>query len=265
MKRLFIVILLVIFAMTAFAGVEWRTKTVTEAQAKGQSNTIVMQVFASGGNVKQVFESVANENEMFQKGSYWLFKAGEGNLYMVNPAEKTYSRLPMSAIMQMAGVVGKLIKIKIKNPVVNSEKLGSDTILGYPCQHSKMLMEYDMEVKIAIIKSKSHEKIEKEVWSTPKFKGMAEMAESFRFRDFKTGMEDLDNLIEEQMKAEAELGFPLKMITVTTSIDKKGNAKEKSRQTMEVLSLGSKNFPALFFEIPAGYKEKQIGFGGDEE
>ncbi len=65
-----------------------------------------------------------------------------------------------------------------------------------PCQHSKLLMEYDMEVKIAIIKSKSHEKIEKEVWSTPKFKGMAEMAEAFRFRDFKTGMEDLDNLIE---------------------------------------------------------------------
>ena len=85
-----------------------------------------------------------------------------------------------------------------------------------------MLMEYDMEVKIAIIKSKSHEKVEKETWSTPKFKGMAEMAESFRFRDFKTGMEDLDNLIEQQMKAEAGLGFPLKMVTVNTSSRQEG-------------------------------------------
>ncbi|HUU05117.1 MAG TPA: DUF4412 domain-containing protein [Patescibacteria group bacterium] len=264
-KTIFVIFLIFIFTMTVFAGVEWRAKTVTESQIKGQSNTIVMQVYASGGNVKQVFESVAAENEMFQKGSYWLFKADDSSLYLVNPAEKTYSRLPMNAIMQMAGVVGKLVKIKIKNPVINSEKLGTETILGLPCQHSKLLMEYDMEVKIAIIKSKSHEKIEKEVWSTPKFKGMAEMAEAFRFRDFKTGMEDLDKLIEAQMKAEAELGFPLKMITVATSVNKKGKAKEKSRTTMEVLSLGSKNFPASFFAIPAGYEEKQMGFGGEDE
>jgi len=265
MKRSFIVILLVIFSASAFAGVEWRAKTVTEAKAKGQSNEIVMQVFASAGNVKQVFESVADENDMFRKGSYWLFKADDSSLYLVNPAEKTYSRLPMNALMQMTGVVGKLIKIKIKNPVVKNEKLGTAAVLGYPCLHSKQLMEYDMEVKVAFIKSKSHEKIEKEVWSTTKFKGMAEMAEAFRFRDFKTGMEDLDKLIEEQIKADAELGFPLKMITVNTSIDKKGNEKVTSKQTMEVLSLGNKSLAASFFEIPAGYEEKQMGFGGDEE
>jgi hypothetical protein len=264
-KTIFIVLLVVVFAMTASAGVEWRTKMVTEAKAKGQSNEIVMQVFASGGNVKQVFESVADENEMFQKGSYWLFKADDSSLYLVNPAEKTYSQLPMNALVQMTGVVGKLIKVKIKNPVVKNEKLGTATVLGYPCLHSKQLMEYDMEVKIAIIKSKSHERVEKEVWSTTKFKGMSEMAEAFRFRDFKTGMEDLDKLIEEQIKADAELGFPLKMITVNTSIDKKGNEKVTSKQTMEVLSLGNKVLPASFFDIPSGYKEKQMGFGRDEE
>jgi len=265
MKRSFIVILLVIFTMTAFAGIEWRTKTVTEAQAKGQSNTIVMQVFASGGNVKQVFESVADENEMFQKGSYWLFKAEDSVLYMVNPAEKTYSRLPLNAIFQMTGVAGKLIKIKIKNPQASIEKLANETILGYPCLHRKILSEYDMEVKIAFIKSKSHERSEKEVWSSTQIKGITEVGEAFRKRDFKTGFEDLDALIAEQMKAEAEAGFPLKMITVTTAIDKKGIAKEKMRQTMEVLSIGSKNFSASFFQIPAGYEEKQMGPGGDEE
>jgi len=264
-KTLLIALFVLIFAASSFAGVEWSSRTVTQAEAKGQSNTVVQQVFAQGGNVKIVFESVADENEMFQKGSYWLFKAADESLYLVNPAEKTYSRLPLNAMMQMAGVVGKLVKIKIKNPVLNNEKLGTETVLGYPCLHSKQLMEYDMEVKIAIIKSKSHVKIEKEIWSTPKIKALAEMAESFRFRDFKTGIEDLDKLIEEQVKADAGLGFPLKMITVNTSIDKKGKAKETSRQTMDVLSVGSKSIPASFFEIPAGYEEKQMGFGGDEE
>jgi len=264
-KAIIVVLFILIFAASSFAGVEWKARTVTQAEAKGQSNTIVMQVFAQGGNVKQVFESVEKENEMFQEGAYWLFKAADESFYLVNPKEKTYSRLPINAMLKMAGVVGKLVKVKIKNPVVNLEKMGTEAVLGYPCQHTKMLMEYDMEVKIAIIKSKSHVKIEKETWSTPKFKGMEEMAEAFRFRDFKTGMEDLDALIEQQMKAEAGLGFPLKMVTVNTSIDKKGKAKEASRQVMEVLSVGSKNFPPSFFEIPAGYTEKNIGFGADEE
>ncbi len=263
-KAILIGLFIFILAASAFAGVEWKTRIVTQAEAKGQSNTVVQQVFAQGGNVKMVFESVAYENEMFKKGSYWLFKAADDSLYMVNPEEKTYARLPINAMMQVAGVVGKLVKIKIKNPVINVEKLGTETILGYPCQHSKMLMEYDMEVKVAIIKSKSHEKIEKETWSTPRFRGLEEMAESFRFRDFKTGMEDLDALIEQQMKAEAGLGFPLKMITVTTSIGKKGKEKEKSRQVLEVLSLGSKNLPASFFEIPAGYSETSIIPGTEE-
>jgi hypothetical protein len=264
-KAIIVVLFILIFAASSFAGVEWKARTVTQAEAKGQSNTIVMQVFAQGGNVKQVFESVEKENEMFRKGAYWLFKAADESFYLVNPEEKTYSRLPINAMLKIAGVVGKLVKVKIKNPVVNLEKMGTEAVLGYPCQHTKMLMEYDMEVKVAFIKSKSHEKVEKETWSTPKFKGMEEMAEAFRFRDFKTGMEDLDALIEQQMKAEAGLGFPLKMVTVNTSVDKKGKAKEKSRQVMEVLSVGSKNFPPSFFEIPAGYTEKNIGFGGDEE
>lgn len=264
-KSILIAMLILLFAASSFAGVEWRARIVTEAQVKAQRNTIEQQVFAQGGNVKMVFETVAKENEMYQKGSYWLFKAADNSLYIVNTAEKTYSRLPIDAMLQMAGVVGKLVKIKIKNPVVNLEKLGTETVLGFPCLHTKMLMEYDMEVKIAFIKNKSHVKLEKETWSTPKFRGMEEMAESFRFRDFKTGIEDLDSLIEKQMKAEAGLGFPLKMVTVNTSIDKKGNAKETSRQVMEVLSLGSKNLPAGFFEIPAGYEEKQMGFGKEEE
>ncbi len=257
-KAILVSLFILIFALGSFAGVEWKARTVTQAEAKGQSNTIVLQAYAQGGNVKQIFETVAYESEMFKQGSYWLFKAADETLYLVNPAEKTYARLPLNAMLQLAGAVGKLVKIKIKDPVVNVEKLGTETLLGYPCLHSKMLMEYDMEVKIAIIKSKSHEKVEKETWSTPKFRAMEEMAEAFRFRDFKTGIEDLDALIEQQMKAEAGLGFPLKMVTVNTSIDKKGRAKEKSRTVMEVLSLGSKNLPAAFFEIPADYTETSI-------
>ena len=59
--------------------------------------------------------------------------------------------------------------------------------------------------------------------------------------------------------------FGVKRADVTIASGEKGREKVTSRQTMEVLSLGNKNLPASFFDIPAGYEEKQMGFSGDEE
>ncbi|HEX9943957.1 MAG TPA: hypothetical protein VGG03_18240, partial [Thermoanaerobaculia bacterium] len=54
-------------------------------------------------------------------------------------------------------------------------------------------------------------------------------------------------------------GFPLKMVTVSTTTQKKGNKTTTTRQTMEVTQLDSSAaVPAATFEIPAGYKETQI-------
>lgn len=263
-KFVLIVVLLICAAVFCFAGAVWKTKTVTEAQGKGQSNEVLMQCLAQNGDVKQIFEEVKNEDSFFPKGSYWLFKSADNVLYLLNPEEKTYSELPFNTIFKLVGAMGKLVKIKISNPEVKLEKLGKETVLGFACNHYKMVVDYDMEMKIVLIKSRGHEHIEKEVWAAPQVKALSEMGEAFRYRDFKTGMQDLDDLIEAQMRAEANLGFPLKTVSVTTSIDKKGNSKEKSRVTQEVLSIGTKNLPASTFEIPADYKKTGIGKRDEE-
>jgi hypothetical protein len=260
MKRIVLAVLVLFFSFAlCFGGVEWKTKSETQGQGKGQSNKIVMQCYAQKGDVKQVFEQVEKEDGLFAVGSCWLFKSADNVLYLVNPKEKTYSELPFNSIFKMVGVMGKIVKIKVSNPEVKLEKLGKETVLGFACNHYKMVVDYDMEMKIVLIKSKGHEHIEKEVWAAPQVKALTEMGEAFRYRDFKTGMEDLDNLIETQMKAESNLGFPLKTISVTTSIDKKGKSKEKSRMTQEVLSLSTRTLPASTFEIPADYKKRDIG------
>ena len=265
MKKIVLAMLVLSFCFAlCFGGVEWKAKSETQGQGKGQSNKIVMQCYAQKGDVKQVFEQVDHEDSFFSVGSYWLFKSTDNVLYLVNPKEKTYSELPFNSIFKMVGVMGKIIKIKISNPEVKLEKLEPEVVLEHRCNHYKMVIDYDMEMKITFIKSKGHEHIEKEVWAAPQVKAMAEMGEAFRYRDFKTGMEDLDILIEKQMKAEANLGFPLKTISVTTSIDKKGNSKEKSRVTQEVLALSTRNFPASTFEVPADFKKTSVGKAEEE-
>ncbi len=262
MKRCATVLIMVLaLGGLLLAGVEWESK-MTLSGEKMKDTLVTMRHFAQGGNVRQDFVSVEGKNPAFVPGTYWIFKAKDGGtMIWVNPKEKTYSELPLGPMMQMVGAIGKLVKITIDNPEVKMENLEGETLLGIPCRHYRMVMEYDMQVKVAFIKDKSRQRQEKEVWAAPLKGGWADVGEAFRNKDLKTGFEDLDELIEKQMKAEAGAGFPLKMIMVTTA-EKKGKTKEVSRMTQEVTSFAAKAIPAEMFEVPEGFQLVQTGLPG---
>ncbi len=248
------------------AGVEFRSQTTTVyEESKKLNNSFTTLTSAQGGNVKQLFEKVSGDNPMLVQGGYWLFLSDRNAMYLVNPQEKTYSEIPLGPMLQFVGVAGKLVKMKIENPVVKVEKIGNETLHGHACEHFRITVEYDMQVKIAFIKKKTHQKSVKDVWSTRAIKALAEIGESFRTRDFKTGFEDLDELIAEQTKAEAAAGFPLKFVQVNYSTDKKGRESVESQMTMEVSDLAVKNLDASLFKIPDGYQRQQMFPGGQEE
>jgi hypothetical protein len=57
-------------------------------------------------------------------------------------------------------------------------------------------------------------------------------------------------------------GYPLKMVTVTTTTPQKRGEKTVDRTTMEVTKLDtSATVAASRFEIPAGYEETQLMLG----
>ncbi|HNX96677.1 MAG TPA: DUF4412 domain-containing protein [Candidatus Aminicenantes bacterium] len=264
MKRYAATMVLILFLGGAlFAGVEWESK-MTMSGEKMKPSVVTMRLYAQGGNVRQDFVSVEGKNPAFVPGTYWIFNVKDGGtMIWVNPKEKTYSELPMGPMMQMVGAVGKLMKISIDNPELKLENLPSESVLGIPCQHYRMVMDYDMQVKIAFIKDKSHQRQEKEVWAAP-LKGWSDVGEAFRHKDLKTGFDELDALIEKQVKAEAGKGFPLKMVMVTTA-EKKGKVREASRMTQEVTAFAAKTIPASMFEVPAGFTKTASGLPGTEE
>lgn len=162
----------------------------------------------------------------------------------------------------MTGMFGQMVKIQIKDHNIKTEVLGDETICGLPCNHVKVTTEYTMKVKIVFIKKtmKIHEV--KEVWATHKMPGMDEINATYKEKDIRTGIEDLDEMIRKNMEQQKKLGFPLKVVTRNIQKNKKGKAKGETITTMEVTEIKTKSFPKSYFEIPADYEEQAAPTAG---
>ena len=253
-EKIFIVsMMIILFTVFSFAGLEWTTSIKATGKGKKANNEIDTQTYAQGGNVKQVFMGVVNEDMFRNQDGYWLYKADEDIIYIVNDKKYNYMTIPMDGLLQMTGMLGQLVKIQILDHEINTEVLPEETVLGYPCNHLKVTTDYTMKIKIAIIKKtfKFHE--EKEIWGTTKVPGLNDIAPGFLKKDFKTGIPDLDEMILKQIEQQKKIGFPLKVITKTTQMNRKGKVKGNTTSTLTVTKINSKNFPGTFFEIPANY------------
>jgi len=267
-KFVLLFVMVCVMASFSFAGIEWTMNMTSTGKAKQQNNEMVIHLYAQGGNVKQVFEQVKNKTDLFLQGGYWLYKADDDNIYIVNDKDKSYMVLPMDMLLQMTGAMGQLVKIEINNPSVKAEALGEETLLGYPCEHVKIVSDYSMKMKMLFIKSSSNIHMENEIWASTKVPGFKEIHLAFLNKNYKTGFEDLDALIQKEMKAHKNLGIPLKTVTRTVT-EVKGKTDETLSNTV-VTKIETKNFPESFFEIPSSYKRQEMkgipsGEGGDEE
>ncbi len=259
MKRCLVLFLVFLFSVVSLSGgIEWTAKSSSQGGKKESNFSLVMHMYAQGGNVRQAFEEMkGSENPLMAKGGYWIYRSDENKLYSVNPENKSYMEIPIDSLMKLTGSMGKLVKMKVSNPVVKREGLSPESVMGYPCEHFRLFMDYEMEVKIAFIKSKSLTKQVREIWSSPKINAASEIGAPFKSKDMKTGFEDMDRLVEAEMKAQGEAGFPLKVVTTTTTTDTKGKKSETTVSTMEVTSLSVKKLPETLFEVPAGYTKEE--------
>ncbi len=257
-KNSFIVWILFLILQTGlvFAGIEWQAKTVFKSGEK-ETNYIISHLYAQGGNVREEFVEIGKKSDPSRKeGGYWIYRSGTNTVIIVDPEEKTYMEVDMDKILQMGGAIAKLIKISITNPNVEVSKTGSEVFGKYRCDHFVIKTSYDIETKVAFIKTKNHVEEIKEIWATNDIPSI-EVAGGFQKKSFKTGMEDLDRLIEKEMQAQKDIGFVLKSITTSKNTDKKGKT-EINITEMNVTDITFKNFPDEFFKVPAGYKKVEF-------
>lgn len=256
MKKISLLLIVSLFlTCTVFAGIEWTSTITTNSTNKKLNNVIVSVVSAEKGNLKQTFTGVSSKSMVYFKEGYWLYKMDKDVIYIVNEKEKNYMALSLDDLLQMTGMFGQLVKFEIIDQSIKTEALPSETILGYPCNHIKIISDYTMKVKIVFIKKTMTIHEVREIWATPDMPGLNEINKIFIKKNFKTGIPDLDALIQKQIALQKNLGFPLKTINYQTQLGKKGKVEVETTTTMEITDIKTKSIPASFFEIPAGYKE----------
>ena len=253
-RSIALALLCALAAMPAFAGIHY--KSVTKNQDANGKNLGDMSVegWVTGGNAR--VEVTASDNPILKKGTYLITKDGGKTIYLVDPKEKTYGEWDIQGMMGAAGAMlnsmGPLVKMEFSDPKV--EKLAEDagpTIAGLPTRHFKYRTSYSMKMKVMGMGQESNVVSEQDLWVTDKVNDAA-LGIWLRNTPPKTGNEQLDKLIDSEIGKVS--GYPLKMVTVSTSTNKKGKATV-TRSTMEVTELDTNANVTASFDVPAGYEE----------
>ncbi len=113
-----------------------------------------------------------------------------------------------------------------------------------------------MSVKVLGMGNTADVVSEQDIWATTKLTDIG-LGVWLRAEPPHTGNKEFDKLLT---SAAAKFqGFPMKVVTVSTSTQQKGNKQTVTRSTMEVTQLeAGAAVPASTFEIPAGFKETQL-------
>ena len=247
-------------AAPAFAGIHYKSTTKSDGP-RNPGSEVQVEGWVSGEKARVEFKDSTGPNTMTQKGTYLLTKDGGKTIYLVNPEEKTYGVMDLSAMLGAVGTVmngmGPLLKIQFSEPKV--EKILDEDggkVAGVAAHHTQYRTSYTTSVKVLGMGRSSAVVSEQDFWTTTKVVDPG-MGVWLRAEPPRTGNADFDRLIStEKYKLQ---GYPLKMVTVTTNTDSKNGKVTTTHSSMEVTELDtSASVPASSFEIPAGYKEAQM-------
>jgi len=251
---------LFVAAAPAFAGIHYKSTTKSDGP-RNPGSEVQVEGWVSGEKARVEFKDSTGPNTMTQKGTYLLTKDGGKTIYLVNPEEKTYGVMDLSAMLGAVGTVmngmGPLLKIQFSEPKV--EKILDEDggkVAGVAAHHTQYRTSYTTSVKVLGMGRSSAVVSEQDFWTTTKVVDPG-MGVWLRAEPPRTGNADFDRLIStEKYKLQ---GYPLKMVTVTTNTDSKNGKVTTTHSSMEVTELDtSASVPASSFEIPAGYKEAQM-------
>ncbi|MGZ7042564.1 MAG: DUF4412 domain-containing protein [Thermoanaerobaculia bacterium] len=176
-------------------------------------------------------------------------------LRVIDASSKTYYDVDLeqllggvSALMQQLGGV---VKISVQNAKVKTRDDGDGgTIEGYQTRRVLVNSEYDLVLDAFGEKTTIHVATNSQNWITQALP--ADMTSVFQMNGVKTGIEDIDKLIQTQMGSLN--GFPLKQVTTFHANDM------DSTTTTTITSIQKKDVDAALFETPPGFTKVDSPF-----
>lgn len=256
---------LVLLASPAFAG--WTmTQVISSTGGRGAgAGDMTQKLWADGSSAKIEFE--ATDNPMLKKGTYILMQDGGAKVFMVSPADKTYSRFDLDAMgAGLDAMAGSGVEMKIENPKMEklSEAKG-ENMLGYPTTHYRYHTTYTVSISMPMgMKTSMATDSTEDVWTTTAI-DLGTLGKSMSKLGGGAMMKEIAKLAEME-KAKAT-GMPLKRIIVSTTKSTgtgmmakmmSGGGDSTITTTTEVKEAAETSIPAATFQIPTGYSETEM-------
>ena len=250
MKRFLFAVLLIAVAAAAEAGVSYKFSSKVD---KGAGSMVGMAE-VEGSQMR--LEVSQGDKVLFGDNSVILSRDGGETLIVLNPKDKTFYEIQLAEMFGAMGNVmksmGGMFKMNIDNQKVTVKDAGDGGMVeGFPTTRYVTDASYDLVMEMMGRKMVTSITTQTETWSTDKLD--RHYMTFVQQKGFRTGMEDLDRLIQAQ--SSEMKGFPLKQVTRTTSTQ--GKKSETSTTTVTISEIEEKKVPASRFEIPAGYQKTE--------
>lgn len=230
------------------AGIVYQFKSMSEGNAADMIGTAKVE----GSNFRM--ELSEGDGVVFKDNSIILSDDGGKTLMILDPKKKEYYRLSiedtLNAMNTMLQSMGGMFEMSIDDQNVDVRPLGAgETIEGYPTKKYQVNTSYTLNMKAMGMNMSQQVKSETTSWATEALD--PNLAGFIQQRTFRTGMPDLDKLIDKHV--EAVKGFPMKTVT-KTELTARGRTNT-STTTTTVTGIKETNIPDSEFGIPAGYRE----------
>ena len=254
------------FSSAAFAGV-----TFTQVTTVDGKRTTVSKITADGKSAKtEVVQGT--DNPFMPVGSYMLFTDGE--MFLVNPAARTYARFDASMLEGMAGMMGQMQFTDVKFEKTVDE--AGEAIEGYPTRHYQFKSSWSMAMQG--MPMKTEQSTVEDLWTTtaidvpamPSGLSGSAMPSQVKALVENQGLQQVQGVPLRHITAQSTkmnmgampglggLGAALggRMLGGAGGLAGMGNGESKT--TIEATDIEEVSVPASTFELPDGYQETQL-------
>lgn len=253
MKRVLPVVLAaVVWVPAAFAAVEYDFHQVTTSEVEQiPSGDLTGHAVVDGDRSRVDFTG----GTIYPPGTYVVSTNGARTLVFVDPLSKSFTEVNVAAAAANMGSS----KILVENAKCDIEKADDHPIIaGYPTDHYRMTVIYDMTVTMGSLPLKQAVQTTVDEWTTTAF---GEVGESFLSdHGVKTGNPTIDGLIDQETTKVKGIALKQRVeITTTNKTNSLPDSKLKisptRKQTRDLLvtSIRRTDTTAAAFVVPAAF------------
>ena len=251
MKKLLVALAVLLLALPSSAAIQYEfVQKNTSADAVLPVTDLTARAVVDGDRSRVDFVG----GNVYPPGTYVISTDGSRTLQFIDPTKKWYTEVNTASVATALGTSS----IRVTN-LKSAMEMRDDrpVIAGYPTEHSRLTITYDISVTMKSIVLKQHVRTEIDTWATPQFPAVSPM--SF-LSGLRTGNPEIDKLLDVETTRVA--GFPLRQTVTTRTVadlpPRRSEIKTPTSRTivreMWVTSIREVAPDASLFVIPPTYR-----------